>query len=500
MKESYTKKNLSFSIISLIVSISQTLWFIPFISQKMGTEAYGYIAVVMTILNLSTVISIAITSMSSRYIAIEMQKNDFDEANRYFNSILTAVCCVALLLLSIFILLTVNLNKIMVISNGYLSDVKVLMLISGISLIFSVLNTPFLAGLFYTNKLYVMYSFSIINYLSKMIVPIILFKLDFIPLWGMSIGGLLVDLVSFIFYLTHYKVYLPNIQINFLLSEKSYILRVLNSGIWISITKTGNLLNSNLGTYLSNILLGAYLSGIYATILQLQTLITVMVTAIVSIFVPKMIKLHANENKDNLIQYIKDSIRYLSFPLGIISGGIIIFGPTFMTLWIGQTYSQYWMLIILMIVGLPLSLPAEILNQANITINKVKIPAITTLIFGFINIILIYIFCFRMEFGVIGIALSQLITSVSRGFFFFTLYTSYQIGNSIYLFILDVLFCPFITLITTIISLIISQLFYPSTMLGLIMEAGFTTVIVISISYWFIFNKKEKEYIKNILK
>lgn len=500
MNDSRTYKNLIFSLISLLASVVQSIWFTPFIMKKMGAEAYGYIAVIMTLINIVTVISVAITSMSSRYITIEMQKKDLDEANHYFNSIVCSLCIISALLILIFGITSFNIQSFMNISSQYLKEVQILYIMAGISLIITILYTPFLAGLYYQNKLYIMYIFITLNYLSKIIVPIAFLKFGSIQIWNMSFGGLCFDVLSFVFYITHYKKYMPGIRIDIFDCKKLYIVKVLKSGIWVSITKAGSLLLSNISTYLSNIAVGVILTGIYATILQLQSLIIVLITSIVACFVPKMYKKYAEGKLEELVEYTKYSIRLLSIPLGLISGGIIIYGKYFMTLWIGSSYMKYGLLIFLMFISVPFSFSAELLNQLNITINKVKIPALVTVFMGIINVILILIFTEVLNIGIYGVALSQLIINGIRGFLFFPIYSSRELNIQYKTFFPAIIFCPIITLVTSCISLLIIIFVPPNTWVNLMFCVLLTSIIVFILVYICMLDKGGKEKVLNYSK
>lgn len=497
MNKKQLSKNLIFSLLSIVMSIIQSIWFIPFIIQKIGAEAYGYIAVIMVIINFSTIISIAITSMSSRFITIEMKKNNVLEANYYFNSVLASVIAISILLLLSFMIVIYNITFFIDVSPIYVEEVQKLFLISGLSLILSILSTPFLSSLYYNNKIYIMYLFTTLNYVFKIILPVLLLHFEKIPLWGMSLGGLIIDVLAFVYYFSSYKKHLPNVKVNLKYTRVFNIVKILQSGIWISITKAGSVMLTSIGTYLSNILVGVILSGIYATILQLQTLISIMVTAIVSTFIPNMYHFYASNDIEKLIKYAKTCIRFLSIPLGIISGGIIIYGANFMTLWLGESYYSFSTLIFLTIISLPFSLPAEILNQLNITINRVKTPAVITLVFGLGNVILVWLLTYIFNLGIYGIAGSQLITTIIRGFVFFPVYTATQLKIPAKSFMKEILLCPAVMLITIITSVCVNSFINSGTWEGLIVNAimvSIVTCLVLYVSYIVIKNMLINKY------
>lgn len=494
MKKGKFSSNLIFSIINVSISVIQSLWLVPFITHSMNSEAYGYIAVVMNIVNMSTIISLAITSMSARYITIELEKNNLKKTNEYFNSVLCALILVSFIITLIFTGVIVHINFFINVAIEYVTQVRILFVFSVGSLIVSFINTPFISGLYYTNRLYVMYIFSILNYVSRILFAVLIFTKYQPVIWGAYFGGFLIDLISLCYYFLVYKKQIPGLRINIKYSKITHIIDIVKSGMWVSISKLGSILLSTINTYLSNILVGAVITGIYASIIQLPALMMVMTNAIVTCFVPRMYKLHANNKKDELINYIKMAIRMTSVPLGILIGGITIFGKYFMIIWLGNSFVSFETLIILSVLYLAFTLPVELLNQLLITVNKVKIPAIVSILTGVFNVILILIFCKIFDMGIYAIAISQIIVLSLRAIVFFPIYTADSLKIKRKSFYAPLLNCPIITVITIGVGIVCKSILVPSNWIELVLDATFTSAIVFCILM--VINKKLRNAVK----
>jgi len=488
------KKNMIFSVITIVMSILQTLFMVPYITNAVSAEAYGYVSVVMNIVNMATIVSIAITSMSARYITIELQKKDFDKANSYFNSILVALIFISFGIILLSTVAISNINYFMNISSGFVVQVKILFAVAMTSLVISLIISPFLSGLYYKNSLFIMYIFASLNYLLKIGFTIVLFNNYKLVIWGPFIGGLIIDFCSLIFYIFYIRYNVPQISISISKFKKKNILDVLSSGIWISITKLGTILLSTCSIYLSNILVDVKITGIYAAIIQLQSLAILVTGAIVTCFNPEMYKLYANNEKDKLIEYTKMSIRILDIPIGIIVGGIIIFGKYFMSLWINNQYMNYGMLITLSVIGLSFSLPIDVLSNLNVTVNKVKLPAIVSIISGILNVTLTIILCKSFNMGIYGIAVSQVAISILRALIFFPMYSAHILSISKKTFYPDILYCTVVTLITILFGIIANRILVPTSWLTLIACILFTGVC--SFIIILLINKKMRYKIK----
>ena len=71
-------------VLSLVISFFLT----PYITERVGVEAYGLIGLANSFIGYLQVFTIALNSMASRFIIIEIHRNKMDKANIYFSSVL----------------------------------------------------------------------------------------------------------------------------------------------------------------------------------------------------------------------------------------------------------------------------------------------------------------------------------------------------------------------------------------------------------------------------
>lgn len=68
------------------MSFVVSLFLTPFITNMLGTEAYGFVTLSKNFVSYAVIISTALDSYATRYIAMEYHKRDFDKANSYVSS------------------------------------------------------------------------------------------------------------------------------------------------------------------------------------------------------------------------------------------------------------------------------------------------------------------------------------------------------------------------------------------------------------------------------
>lgn len=83
--------NLIAQIASFLVSFGISFFVTPYVTNKLGSDAYGFITLADNFVNYASLITIALNSMASRFITIKIYENKMDEANVYLIQYLSAI-------------------------------------------------------------------------------------------------------------------------------------------------------------------------------------------------------------------------------------------------------------------------------------------------------------------------------------------------------------------------------------------------------------------------
>jgi len=268
--------------------------------------------------------------------------------------------------------------------------------------------------------------------------------------------------------------------------------------MWVSITKAGNVLLSNLNTYYSNLFCGVLITGVYATIQQVSTMITMVLSTLVNCFLPDMYRLYAKANNKELLEYSLYSMKIVGVFIGIITGGIISLGGEFLYLWVGEAFLDYRWILVLSVCYLPLVLPSEIINQVAITTNRIKEPALITLLVGVVNLCMVLLSQVVFKLGIKGIIISNTVTLVIRSLCYFPKFLgkalNAQVNFSFYMSYVESLA---VALLTTVIGVSITLLINNYSWVSLIMKSLFTGVF--SLSILCIFDRQLRQFITGFL-
>jgi membrane protein EpsK len=450
----------------------------------MGIDAFGYIAVATSIVGLFSIVSAALASQTTRFIAASLARQDYERANRLFNSALVGTLVVVGVFVIAGIAIMLNIGSIMVIQDSYIGQTQVLIAALTLSACFIFLAIPFSAGLYAHKDFFIVYIFQAINQLTRIVGAVVLFNIFTPQLWFPYIGALLVDAAAFIFYMTTRKKYAPDIKIQLSKFSFSELMEILKSGVWFSITNAGNILQGTINSYLTNILLGAFLAGIYASIMQLPNIMLVLAGAISGAFGPVILRAFATDDHPKLSLVVNRSMKYLGIFTGITTGALVVFSVPFYKLWIGVDVSIYELALLLSLASLPFVCPVSIITQVCSATNKVRFPAIATLSSGILNVCLVLLFCGVINWGLTGLVLAQFISAMIRALILLAPYGAKILVEQLLEIYKKLGFAPLVAMATIVIFFPLVMLLNPNTWLSLIVM-GIMYLVIVSFGCYF---------------
>lgn len=458
----------------MAIQFLQSLWVTSYIQRVMGVAAYGYIAVIVNLVNMAGIVTVALTSVCSRFIVIELEGKDCGRINQSFNTVFYALAAVAAACVPAFLILAFHITEIMNVSEGFAGQVSVLMLVVGFDFIVQLLQVPFLSVFYYEERMYYNYLVVILSNFAKMAVVLVLFTVWQPVVWGAYIGALFINIAALWAYYKYVRRHYPQIKANIVFFQIQKLKEILRMGIWVSFSKLAAVLLSSSSTYLANIWLGVYLAGIYGSVAQIQSILSFITVSVVNIFLPQMYKLYASGQKAGLAEYTTDGLKILSMILGIVVGGLMVFGDIFMGLWISKTYLAYRALLVVCVCYLANAYAAEILNQLFVTIGKTKTPALVSVLAGVVNVVLAAVFIKRFDMGVYGLALAQLAVFCVRSGIWMPVYAARCLNYQWNFFIKKQLACVLSMVVTGLTGWVFRYLFAVNSWGMLVLGGVFT--------------------------
>lgn len=389
-------KQLVINIVANVVSFSTTFiisfFLSPYIIANVGKEAQGFVSLANDFVNYMALLTIALNSMASRFIAVKIHQGQQKMATRYFNSVLIGNVIITILLIVPSVLSVFYLEYFLNITSTIINDVKILFAITFISFFVNLISSTFSVAPYVKNRLDLAAVRDVKATFVKAITLVILFMVFKPHVFYVGIAGLLYTIVLLIQNIKYTKQILPEIQIGLKYFDIKCIKEMLSAGIWNVISKISSILATEMSLLISNIAIGDSAMGILAVAKTFPNIILQLIGILASVFTPGFIISYAKADTKTLNKDIQFSMKFIGIFAGIPMTLLIVLGEALLRLWVPSIETNVlYIITIIYGLGMLFAGPVEPLYNVFTITNKVRVPSIYAIITGFLNIVLVLI-------------------------------------------------------------------------------------------------------------
>ena len=500
------KKKLIINVLACLVSFVTVLginfFLTPYITENIGTDAYGFVSLANNFVNYASIITLALNSMASRFISVSIFKDDKEEANKYFTSVLIANLIMILVLLIPSIFCIVYLDSLITIPNDLIFSVKILFLLIFLNFFLSLINSTYSVSTYASDKIEL---FTIRNMESSIIkvgLMFVLFYLIDANIIIVGIATLVSTLYMVLFNIRYKRKFLPFLKIKSKYFEIKKIAEIFMAGIWNTITKIGQVLSDGLDLLITNIFINPVAMGQLSIAKTISSSVSLLTLSLVNIFQPNLTKLYANNDK-KIIDEIKFSMKIVSLFSNVLLVGVMCFGLQFYKLWLpNEKHALLNILTIITLLGNVVGTSINALFSIFTITNKLKVNSLVTLFIGFFNVLLVFIFLKLniLKNPIIIVASVSVIIGIIKNLTFTPIYSAKCLGAKSTSFYEPIIKSIISSFVMSAIFVIIGKTFEINTWIELILVACICGIIGFIICFIILFNKTEIKKCLNLIK
>lgn len=492
-------------IIFFVVNFGVSFFLVPYIVESINATAYGFVGLSNDFVSYAQLLTVALNSLVGRYIVISLFKKDYKKANSYFNSafFVNLLFSIILFVLSLFFIIFID--KIINVPKELITDVRLLFTFTFITFFINIISSVFSVGVFATNKLY---KSSIISVISQIVRVIILFITFFVldpSVWYIGFAGFIGTSIISVGNLIFTFKLIPELKINFKYFNIKRVFEVMKMGIWNTISRLSSIISNGLDLLITNLMVSSAAMGILSLPRSVHTIILNLFGSIAGIFSPRITYGFANNDTEDIKRQLIFSYKFLGVFSNACLIAFIIGGMDFFRLWVpSQDTNLIYLIAILSCSSLVFGLPMESFYNLFTAANKIKTPAIVSMIFSFITIIIVFISLSLTNDDNVKLII---ISSTSSFTGLIRILTLLPLYSSSILKVKKTYFYPVIlkNLLAFIISLIITyfigKVYIVSGWISLIILCLIIFALTFVITYFINFNNEEKkEFYKYIFR
>ena len=398
------------SYVALFLNILIGLLYTPWMINTIGKADYGLYTLAMSVISLFVFdfgLGSAITRFVSKYLAENRQDKVDSLLGLVFKLYLIGDLCILLALTIIYFFLPIIYNGLTL---EELESFKVVYIIASL---FCVISFPFipLNGIITSYEKFI--QLKSCDLFHKLIIVVLmtgcllfgggLFALVIVN----SIAGVIIILMKLA---VLGKTKITAIQWRYW--DKVVLKSVLSFSVWVTVIQLAQRCIFNIAPSI----LAAFATSSAITILGLAICLEgytfSFANAINGMFLPKVSRMVANGNREEILNLMIRIGRIQIFIIGLLCVGFICVGREFIQVWLGDGYEDVYVCALLIILPSFLQLPQEIGNTTVVAEGKVKLQAYAFLVMAAVNLALAY--PMTKYFGVIGLCSSIMIAYIAR--------------------------------------------------------------------------------------
>ena len=402
--------NLVANILSYFVSAVLSFFLTPFLVNHLGTELYGFYGIANNTVNYITIIAIALNSMASKYITVEMVRGNQGKANRYFSSVFFSNIILCLILTPILVFFVLYLQLFLNVSSEYLTDVQILFLLVFLAMIVRFLTSVFGTAVYATNRMDYRAYLDFGKTGLRLIFFVLLFTIFRPSIIYLGFVLLLLEIFNSVTQIFFSKRLTPELKIRRSDFDKDLIKQTLRVGVWNSLNQLGDLLLSSSDLLVANILIGELASGNISIIKTVPVLISGIITAINVVFLPRITHLYGENRTEEMIKDVNRSQLLMGTLITPIVVLFSISGKAFFSLWVPNNDATLLSLLSCIEVSrMAVVAVTWPVSNLNIVMDKVKVPSIAVIISGLLNVFSMFLLIRFTQLGIYAIPITTLV-------------------------------------------------------------------------------------------
>jgi len=398
----------------------------PFLIKKLGLSLYGIIALVNTFPSYIKIFSNGLSSSFMRYMTISFERKENSVANDYYCTALYSLFGVTVVLLPLIVPLIIKVPSLFDIPPGQELNSQLLIGMVVIATFASIFQSPFLSIFQLYHNFFSQNIILIVSKLFSLVVFVILFfslspNIFFVGIY--QVGFSVITLVILVLFLRRNESIFSVKRGRFRFESMKEMGKL---GFWNTLNDLASLLFLLVGQVLVYKLLGSKASGFFGPVLILSSLLMMGSGAISDVLMPIIYKNIAVQDDVTLISKVEFASRTLAYIVGLPIFVIICFAKFWIGHWLGADFFIVVPVIRIVLASLffggIMFLPYSHLYRGK---DLMRVPAVTNLAFGVLQVILTFILLKYYNTGLIGFAYAFLLTFGIRGILFNGFYVSY---------------------------------------------------------------------------
>ena len=492
-------KNLLSNVVYLLLNLVIGLALVPFFLETLGESAYGLVPLATSLSSYVTLFIDVANEAISRYLTIDLQRGEREKAAATFNTALFGTLAIILIAVPVVIGLASLSPVVFNIGDTAAADVFWLFALVLGSVLIRAWGSNFMVVLFAYNRLDLRSTVNNANLIVQLIAVILLFTLIQPTLPFVGLSYLIAACVAFLLSIALSKKVCPFLKISLSKFSLSHLKKILGTTFWLAILRLGVVLRNQMALIITNIIFGTIAGTKFSLVLTWSTLIVGVLGLVTTCFAPMIFSYRAKEDANGMALFTAFSVKIVTLITALFVGLVCIFSSQLMTIWVGESYADLGLLVLITIVASMFMVQFSCCGSITAAYIRVRVPGILYLAAGILNVGMALTFPFIGNMGVYGIALAITITTLITDALFGPVYAAHILKLPLTTFIKPAIPGYLALVILLICGFFVTQVITVSGILQTFTAGGIIAIVYCTILWYLILKKKDRGLILTML-
>lgn len=384
------KRNLYFNIFSLIANVGVGIIYTPYLVKSLGLIAYGVVPLALIINQYVSVVTGSLTSALTRFYSIALQKDDKAEASKYLSTSLIVIMGLVMVLAIPMFFLVKNIGTVFTIPSELVESAKTLFSFTLFSFALSLFSSVFNITLYAYNRLDYLNIIKIIRVSFKLIFVILLFVFYDKDIAYVGIASFATELLLLLFSIFVFFTFTKGtIRIDFSLFDRASLSVLSVMASWVIVQQLGDTMLYRIDNIIVNKFWSTKESGILGAFTELGSYTIIIAGVIGSLFGPLILQAYSKKDHVTVQRLTLDRSVSVGIMVAVMIGVLCGFSSVILEIWLGKEFVAFESWLYLKLSLVPFYAAAGVFAFATRAWNRVRFPAIWTIILGLVNFLLV---------------------------------------------------------------------------------------------------------------
>jgi membrane protein EpsK len=472
------------------------LWLVPYLIGKIGVDGYGIIVLAVSLTAYIGLAAGSVNSSISRFLSVDINRNDLESANRTFNSAIIGVAAAIGLLLPVLWALSANIVDIFDVSPRFIKGAPILFLLLIISFFITFVRNIFTAPVFANNRLDLIFYCQGLELVTRVGVLVVCMQLLTPDVSQMGYANLVGAVLALTYGLYLWRVFAPYLTLSWRKAQLKRFSELVSMSGWITVNQTGAILFLNVDLIIANIFLGANAAGYYGALLQLSIALRSLTGLLSGVVTPLIFSRYAKGQSQELVAVAHKGVKFLGLFVAFPVGFVCAMGTPLLTLWLGAEFTKFVPLLWVMLFHLAVNVPCRPLFAVQQAANSVRQPALVTLTLGVVHVLLSILLVTRFDLGLYGIAVSGVITLTLKNSVYTVVHAAILQDIPLLTFIRPLLLSLIAAIFAAVFGTGLTRIIAIDSWMSLLAVAAITGVVYVGFSWRVLLGSEERTFLR----